>query len=58
MPADLTPHIPRAAAMAEVLARLDAEYGTDSAGGAAGWLLANGLDEESLARLRKRLRSE
>ena len=58
MPADLTPHIPRAAAMAEVLARLDAEYGTDGAGGAAAWLLANGLDEESLARLRKRLRSE
>ncbi|GAA1288869.1 tyrosine-protein phosphatase [Pseudonocardia aurantiaca] len=55
MPADLTPHIPRAAAMAEVLATLDAEHGTDGAGGAAGWLLAHGLDEADLEHLRKRL---
>jgi protein-tyrosine phosphatase len=56
MPADLTPHLPRAEAMAAVLARLDAEYGTDGAGGgAAGWLRAHGLDEESLERLGKRL---
>lgn len=51
MPADLTPHIPRADAMAAVLAHLDAEHG-----GAAGWLRANGLDEDSLTRLRDRLR--
>ncbi|MHA6619989.1 tyrosine-protein phosphatase [Pseudonocardia sp. DLS-67] len=50
MPADLTRHIPRAEAMATVLAHLDAEYG-----GAAGWLRAHGLDEESLSRLRERL---
>jgi protein-tyrosine phosphatase len=55
MPADLTPHLPRADAMAAVLGHLDAEYGTDGAGGAAGWLRANGLDEESLTRLRERL---
>jgi protein-tyrosine phosphatase len=55
MPADLTPHIPRAAAMAEVLVRLDAEHGAGDAGGAAGWLLANGLAEHELARLRERL---
>ena len=55
MPADLTPHIPRAEAMAEVLATLDAEHGTDGAGGAAGWLLANGLDEADLEHLRTRL---
>jgi protein-tyrosine phosphatase len=55
MPADLTPHLPRADAMAAVLAHLDAEYGSDGTGGAAGWLLANGLDEESLAHLRLRL---
>jgi hypothetical protein len=55
MPADLTPHLPRAEAMAAVLARLDAEFGTNGAGGAAGWLRARGLDEESLARLRERL---
>jgi protein-tyrosine phosphatase len=54
MPADLTPHVPRAGAMAEVLAHLDAEYGADGAGGAAGWLLAHGLDEEALHRLRAR----
>lgn len=55
MPADLTPHLPRAEAMAAVLAHLDDEYGTNGAGGAAGWLRANGLDEESLTRLRERL---
>jgi protein-tyrosine phosphatase len=55
MPADLTPHIPRAAAMAQVLATLDAEHGTGGAGGAAGWLVANGLDEGSLSHLRSRL---
>jgi hypothetical protein len=41
--------------MAAVLDHLDTEYGADGAGGAAGWLLANGLDEESLAHLRIRL---
>jgi protein-tyrosine phosphatase len=50
MPDDLTPHLPRAEAMAAVLAHLDAEHG-----GAAGWLLAHGLDEGSLTRLRERL---
>jgi protein-tyrosine phosphatase len=55
MPVDLTPHIPRAEAMGEVLARLDAEHGTGDLGGAAGWLLANGLGEEALDRLRDRL---
>jgi protein-tyrosine phosphatase len=55
MPADLTPHLPRAEAMAAVLAHLDDEYGTNGVGGAAGWLRANGLDEESLTRLRERL---
>jgi protein-tyrosine phosphatase len=55
MPEDLTPHLPRAEVMAAVLAHLDAEHGTNGAGGAAGWLLANGLDEESLTRLRTRL---
>ncbi len=57
MPDDLTPHLPRAEAMAAVLARLDAEHGTAGSGGAAGWLLAHGLDEESLRRLRARLTS-
>lgn len=55
MPADLTPHLPRAEAMAAVLAHLDAEHGTDGAGGAAGWLLAHGLDEDALTSLRVRL---
>jgi len=55
MPADLTPHLPRAEVMATVLARLDAEYGTDEAGGATGWLRANGLDEAAMERLRGRL---
>jgi protein-tyrosine phosphatase len=52
MPDDLTPHLPRAEAMAAVLAHLDAEHG-----GAAGWLRANGLDENSLTQLRDRLRN-
>lgn len=55
MPADLTPHMPRAEVMDAVLAHLDAEYGTDGTGGAAGWLRANGLTEDELARLRRRL---
>jgi protein-tyrosine phosphatase len=50
MPDDLTPHLPRAEAMAAVLAHLDAEHD-----GGAGWLLAHGLGEESLTRLRERL---
>lgn len=45
----LAPHHPRAEVMVAVLDRLDAEHG-----GAAGWLLANGLDAESLQRLRAR----
>ncbi|MEN3267792.1 MAG: protein-tyrosine phosphatase [Pseudonocardia sp.] len=55
MPEDIARHLPRAEAMAAVLAHLDAEYGANSSGGAAGWLRANGLDEESLTRLRARL---
>ncbi len=55
MPTDLTPHVPRAEAMAEVLGHIDAEYGTNGAGGAKGWLLANGMDEATLHRLRARL---
>jgi protein-tyrosine phosphatase len=55
MPADLTPHLPRAEVIGAVLARLDAEHGADGTGGAEGWLRANGLDEESLRRLRERL---
>jgi len=50
MPEDLTPHLPRAEVLAAVLERLDTEHG-----GAAGWLRANGLDEQTLARLRSRL---
>ncbi|HXV92397.1 MAG TPA: tyrosine-protein phosphatase [Pseudonocardia sp.] len=50
MPADLTPHMPRAEVIETVLARLDSEHG-----GAAGWLRANGLDDASLHRLRQRL---
>ena len=50
MPADLTPHLPRAEAMAVVLEHLDAAHG-----GAAGWLRAHGLEEESLNLLRERL---
>jgi hypothetical protein len=59
MPEDLTPHLPRAEVIAQVLAHLDAEFGAGgiggAAGGAEGWLLANGLDEASLQRLRERL---
>ena len=55
MPADLTPHLPRVEVMATVLARLDTEHGTGEAGGAAGWLAANGLDDADLDRLRGRL---
>jgi AcrR family transcriptional regulator len=47
---DLTPHLPRAEAMAAVLDHLDAAHG-----GAAGWLRANGLEEDALERLRARL---
>ncbi len=50
MPDDLTPHLPRAEVIATVLARLDDEHG-----GAAGWLLDNGLDPASIRRLRERL---
>lgn len=50
MPVDLTPHLPRAEVIAAVLERLDTEHG-----GAAAWLLANGLDEQTLHRLRGRL---
>jgi hypothetical protein len=55
MPADLTPHLPRAEVIAEVLARLDAEHGDGDRGGAAGWLRANGLEDEALERLHARL---
>jgi protein-tyrosine phosphatase len=55
MPADLTPHMPRAEVIATVLARLDDEHGRDGHDGAVGWLQANGLDDASLDRLRKRL---
>ena len=54
MPADLSPHLPRVEVMATVLARLDAEYGSDGSGGASGWLAANGLADETLERLRRR----
>ncbi len=50
MPADLTPHLPRAEVIATVLARLDAEHG-----GAVGWLRANGLEPAAVERLRARL---
>jgi protein-tyrosine phosphatase len=50
MPADLTPHLPRAEVMQQVLVHLDDGYG-----GAAGWLTANGLTEGELAHLRTRL---
>lgn len=55
MPADLTPHLPRAEVMDAVLAHLDAVYGEDGTGGAAGWLRANGLTTDELTRLRERL---
>jgi protein-tyrosine phosphatase len=57
MPADLTPHMPRAEVVATLLARLDAEHGGGGAGGAAGWLRANGLEGEALHALRRRLRA-
>jgi protein-tyrosine phosphatase len=49
MPSDLTSHMPRAEAMAAVLAHLDEEYG-----GTAAWLTTNGLTEEELAHLTAR----
>jgi protein-tyrosine phosphatase len=55
MPTDLTPHLPRAEVIATVLSRLDAAHGTGDAGGAAGWLRANGLHEDVLQELRARL---
>ena len=55
MPDDLTPHLPRAEVIATVLAQLDQQHGAGGRDGAAGWLRANGLDDESLARLRERL---
>jgi hypothetical protein len=55
MPDDLTPHLPRAEVIETVLARLDAEHGEGGRGGAAGWLRANGLEDDALARLRARL---
>jgi hypothetical protein len=55
MPDDLTPHLPRAEVIATVLARLDAEHGDGRRGGAAGWLAANGLEDDAVARLRARL---
>ncbi len=60
MPEDITPHTPRPETMDAVLAHLDAEYARDAErggadGGAAGWLRANGLDEDALTRLRTRL---
>ncbi|MGI9000311.1 MAG: tyrosine-protein phosphatase [Pseudonocardia sp.] len=55
MPDDVALHLPRAEVMATVLGHLDAEHGVEAAGGAAGWLLAHGLDEDALHRLRTRL---
>ena len=55
MPADLTPHLPRAEVVATVLARLDAEHGDGRQGGAACWLRANGLEDDVLQRLRAAL---
>ena len=55
MPEDLTPHLPRAEVIATVLARLDAEHGDGGQGGAAAWLRANGLEDDALERLRRRL---
>jgi hypothetical protein len=49
MPDDLDRHRPLADTMAALLAGLD-----ESHGGAAGWLLAHGLSEEELERLRER----
>jgi protein-tyrosine phosphatase len=50
MPADLTPHMPRAEAMAAVLAHLDEHHG-----GSGAWLRTNGLTEAELTHLRSRL---
>ena len=47
MPADLTPHLPRAEVIATVLARLDDAHGDGGRGGAAGWLRANGLEDDA-----------
>ena len=55
MPADLTPHLPRAEVIATVLARLDDAHGRRGRDGAVGWLRANGLDDATLERLRARL---
>lgn len=60
MPADLAPHLPRAEVIGAVLAHLDAGHGDagrDGArrGGAAGWLRAHGLSDDTLTRLRARL---
>jgi hypothetical protein len=55
MPDDLTPHLPRAEVIATVLARLDEAHGDGRRGGAAGWLRANGLEDDVLARLGARL---
>ena len=55
MPDDLTPHLPRAEVVATVLARLDEAHGDGRRGGAAGWLRANGLEDDALARLHARL---
>jgi protein-tyrosine phosphatase len=49
MPADLSAHMPRAEAMAAVLAHLDEAHG-----GTAAWLTANGLTEAELAHLKAR----
>ena len=49
MPTDLDRHKPRAETMTALLDQLDEQHG-----GAANWLLANGLEEAELARLRER----
>lgn len=51
MPADLSPHMPRAEAMTAVLAHVDEVHG-----GTAAWLAAHGLTEAELAHLRARFR--
>ena len=55
MPDDVSVHVPRPAVIAAVLEQLDQEFGTDGAGGAAGWLRKNGVTDEELARLKQRL---
>ena len=52
-PDELDRHRPRAEVMAGFLAQLDERYG-----GPVGWLQANGLTDDELARLRARLRDE